>query len=104
MTKEQAWCVALWVMTTHAFAAAVIAAKLWITSAVLRSGKTRLMRVLKHLVARPETAEYITPSAIFRLIDRDRPTLLLDEVDTFIADSEDLRGLSTADSSATARS
>ena len=93
MTKEQAWCVAVWVMTTHAFAAAVIAAKLWITSAVLRSGKTRLMRVLKHLVARPETAEYITPSAIFRLIDRDRPTLLLDEVDTFIADSEDLRGL-----------
>jgi hypothetical protein len=93
MTNEQAWCIALWVMTTHAFKAAVIAAKLWITSAVFRSGKTRVMQLLKHLVAHPETAEYITPSAIFRLIDRDHPTLLLDEVDTFIADNEYLRGL-----------
>jgi hypothetical protein len=93
ISKEQLWCVALWVAFAHCFAAAACAPKLWINSAEKRSGKSRLLQVLRHLVTRPLSAEYISPSAIFRIIEAQRPTLLLDEIDTYFKDNEAIRGI-----------
>jgi putative DNA primase/helicase len=91
MTKEQRWTVALWIVFTHCFEAALNAAKLWIKSAEPRSGKTRLIELLKHLVREALTAEGMTASVMVRLIARLRPTLLLDEADNWIKEDADLR-------------
>jgi hypothetical protein len=81
MSEPQAIAVALWVAHTHALDAAEQSPLLAITSAEKQSGKTRLLDVLELLVAKPWRV--ITPSeaVVFRKIDADTPTLLLDEVD-----------------------
>jgi Protein of unknown function (DUF3631) len=93
MGTEEAWAVALWIVFTHAFDAAAVAPKLWIKSAEKRSGKSRLLELLAILVRRALVASYMTPAVIFRLIEARKPTLLLDEFDTFIHGDERLRGL-----------
>ena len=92
MIPEQRWTVALWVVFTHCFSAANNAPKLWIKSAERRSGKTRLIELLRHLTARALASNYISAAMLPRVIEQYQPTLLLDEVDTFINSSEELRG------------
>jgi putative DNA primase/helicase len=93
MTPEQCWTVVLWVVFTHCFSVANNAPKLWIKSAERRSGKTRLMELLRHLTARALASNYISAAMLPRVIEKYRPTLLLDEIDTFINSSEELRGV-----------
>lgn len=85
--------VALWVMHTHVFEAFYISPRLAITSPDKRCGKTTLRDVLARLVARPLPADNITPAAVFRSVETARPTLLIDEADTFLARNEELRGV-----------
>jgi hypothetical protein len=101
MSEPQANAVALWVAHTHALDAAEQSPLLAITSAEKQSGKTRLLDVLELLVAKPWRV--ITPSeaVVFRKIDADTPTLLLDEVDAIFgpkanANVEGLRALLNA--------
>ena len=64
-----------------------------------RCGKSRVLEVLSHLVARPWG--FINPSeaVLFRKIEQDRPTILWDEIDTVFSgrttdpSKENLRGL-----------
>src|SRR6516165_9392542 len=42
---------------------------------------------------RPELASNITGSALFRYVEQVRPTLLIDEADSFVKDNEELRGV-----------
>ena len=104
MIPEQRWTVALWVVFTHCFSAANNAPKLWIKSAERRSGKTRLIELLRHLTARALASNYISAAMLPRVIEQYQPTLLLDEVDTFINSSEELRGTLIADLTPTALS
>jgi putative DNA primase/helicase len=48
--------------------------------------------MLSRLVPKPIGASNITTAALFRVIEAARPTLLLDEADTYAQDNEDLRG------------
>jgi Protein of unknown function (DUF3631)/Toprim-like len=73
--------IALWVVHTHAFAAAEATPYLSITSAEKASGKTRLLEALELLVARPWLTGRVTPAVLTRKIDAEEPTLLLDESD-----------------------
>src|SRR5205814_5034442 len=59
-------------------------------------GKTTLWTVLSHLVNRPEIAANISPPAFFRVIEENRPTLLIDEADTFLKRNVELRGILNA--------
>ena len=59
----------------------------------MRCGKSTLLRVLSRLVTRPLPAANITPSAMFRVIEAAKPTLLIDEADSFLHDNEELRGV-----------
>lgn len=89
MTSAQFDAVALWVAHSHAIAAAAATPYLAITSAEKRSGKTRLLEILAELVARPWLTGKTTAAALIRKIDKNAPTLLLDESDAaFKGDKE----------------
>ncbi len=84
---------ALFVVFTHAFEAAEISPRLALMSPVPGCGKTTALTVLSHLVRRPLPASNWTAATVFRSIERDCPTLLIDEADTFLAGAEGLRGI-----------
>jgi Protein of unknown function (DUF3631) len=101
MSVSQAVAVALWTIHTHALGGCEQSPLLAITSAEKRSGKTRLLDVLELLVA--NTWRVVTPSeaVVFRKIDADSPTLLLDEADAIFnpkanGNTEGLRALLNA--------
>jgi hypothetical protein len=81
MQDEQAVAVALWVLHTHVFDAADQTPYLSITSAEKRSGKTRLLEVLRLLVWKPWFTGHATAAVLARKIDTIHPTLLFDESD-----------------------
>ena len=58
-----------------------------------RCGKTTLLDVLGRLVRRPLPTANVTSSAVFRVVEAYRPTLLVDEADTFLRDNDELRGI-----------
>ena len=77
----------------HAHDAARHSAILFIVSPTKRCGKTNLLTVLQGLVPKALPVANITPATVFRAISRWKPTLLIDEADTFVADKSDLRGV-----------
>jgi putative DNA primase/helicase len=89
---------ALALCTEHTYAvdAAQITPRLAVVSPQPRCGKTTLIALLGAATARPLSAANITASALFRAIEAWRPTMLIDEADTFLKDNEDLRGVLNA--------
>lgn len=87
---------ALWAVHAHAHDAAYVSPFLTLTSPEKRCGKTTALLMLHRLVPRPAMAASITPSVLFRMIDKYSPTLLIDEADNFIGDNDELRGLLNA--------
>jgi hypothetical protein len=72
---------ALWVIHTHAIGFAHATPYMHVYSPQPRCGKTTLFEVLFMLVARAVSAANITAAALFRLIEGEQPTVLLDEMD-----------------------
>ena len=85
--------VALWVLFTHAHDCFFISPLLAITSPTAECGKTTLLTILGALVPRPLQSSNVTAAVIFRAVDKWSPTLLIDEADTFLRDSDELRGV-----------
>jgi putative DNA primase/helicase len=88
--------VALWVVAVHVFDAWIIFPRLFITAPEKQCGKTTLLDVPSRFVPKPLVASSITAASLFRVIEAARPTLLLDEADTYARDNEDLRGVLNA--------
>ena len=84
---------ALWVVLAHAIDTADVAPRLAFTSPVKRCAKTTALNVVGRLVPRALPASNISPAAVFRAIEAARPTLLIDEADTFLKTSDELRGV-----------
>jgi hypothetical protein len=84
---------ALWVVHTYALDAAAISPIIAIVSPTRRCGKSTLLDVLGALVLRPMAASNVSAAAVYRAVERWRPTLLLDELDTYIHDADELRGV-----------
>jgi hypothetical protein len=84
--------VALWVMMSwlHEIAA-THSAYLVATSAEPDSGKTTLLGVVGYLVPKPFTAVESTGPSIFRFVDHEKPTLLVDEADDLFQRKADVR-------------
>jgi putative DNA primase/helicase len=93
MTKAAALTCALWALHAHAHDAAQHSPILFISSPTKRCGKTNLLVVLSGLVPKPLSAANVTPATTFRAIARWKPTMLIDEMDTFISDKSELRGV-----------
>jgi putative DNA primase/helicase len=84
---------ALWVLFAHTIDAFGVSPILAITSPERGCGKTTLLTLLDGLVPRPFSAVNISTSATFRAIEKWKPTLLIDEADSFLKDNEPLRGV-----------
>lgn len=84
---------ALWAIHTYITVAALCSPILAITSPLMRCGKTTLLGVLSEIVKKPLPASNITPAALFRAIEKFKPTILIDEADTFLKDHNELRGV-----------
>ncbi|MGA7323427.1 MAG: DUF3631 domain-containing protein [Rhodomicrobium sp.] len=83
----------LWVLHAHAHDAAQISPILAALSPEKRCGKTTLLSVLQELTPNPLLAANITAPAVFRAVEAWRPTLLVDEADTFLEERDELRGV-----------
>jgi putative DNA primase/helicase len=81
------WCIHAW---THE--AAYASAFLMFNSPTRGCGKTTAMEAMFWTVPRSVMTSNISPSAIFRYIDHQHPTLLFDEAETH-AKREDVRGI-----------
>jgi Protein of unknown function (DUF3631) len=90
VSLRQADAVALWVLHTYAGAAFDVAPYLWLRSAERRSGKTRLIGILRRVVRRPLGISGINAAALLRLIELYAPTVLLDELDTLFKGDREL--------------
>ena len=95
-TDHHALAVALWTVHGHLLSEAEHSPRLHITAPTKGCGKTVLLNTVASLVPRPLRVEHVTPAALFRVIEEHHPTLLIDEVDTFLKDNEDMRGLLNA--------
>jgi putative DNA primase/helicase len=85
--------IALWTLHAWVHNAAYHSPILAIKSPVKRCGKTTLIDFLHLLVPRPLPTSNLTAPAMFRSVDELRPTLLIDEADTFLIGKDDLRGV-----------
>lgn len=87
---------ALWAAHTHAFEAFEHSPRLNLNSPDKGCAKTLTLDVLATMTPRALRTESLTPAVLFRLVESKRPTLLLDEVDAYLSEAEELRGLLNA--------
>ena len=96
MDKHQADIAALWVSSCW-FIDVIHTAPIALINAPERAcGKTQLLTVLGKLAPRTTQLSGISPSVLFRMIEKYQPTLFVDEIETVLKDNEDLRGLLNA--------
>lgn len=84
---------ALWVVFTYILDAVDTAPILAILSPEKQCGKTTALDWLSRLVHRHLATSNILPAALFRSIEKWRPTLLIDEADSFLRENDELRGV-----------
>ncbi|MFO1038015.1 MAG: DUF3631 domain-containing protein [Geminicoccaceae bacterium] len=84
---------ALWIAHAWVFDVHPVTPRLAILSPEKRCGKTTTLEIVAALVPRQLLVSNVTTAAVFRVIAEHRPTLLIDEADTFLAANDDLRGV-----------
>lgn len=96
LDNPQADAAALWVAFTW-FVDVVEVAPLAIINAPEKAcGKSQLLDLMGRMVARPLPASNSTAAGLFRAVELWRPTVLIDETDTFIRENDELNGLINA--------
>src|ERR1043166_7373175 len=96
LPRGAAQAMTLWTAHTHAIAAFRQTPRLNLYSPDPGCGKTTTLDVLASMTPRPLRTENLTSPVLFRLVDQHQPTLLLDEVDAYLNQAEELRGLLNA--------
>ena len=89
LPKGASTAIALWIACTYVYDAFRVYPKLAVISPEKRCGKTTLLDMLSGLCCRSLIASNISPSAIFRSVDLWKPTLIIDEADTFLTGKND---------------
>jgi putative DNA primase/helicase len=90
--EDQLAVIAFWVLHTYCFECFQHTPRLNVTAPEKGCGKTLVLDILERLTPRAIRTENISSPVMFRLTDAQNPTLLIDEYDTFLGDSEELRG------------
>ena len=90
---EVAVAATLWVAFTWFIDVVQVAPLVVITAPEPRCGKTQLLDLLGRCAKRPLVASNISPAAVFRVIERESPTLMIDEADSFLKENEEMRGV-----------
>ena len=94
MQESQAVVTCLWAAATWFIDSVDTVPYLLITSSTKRSGKTRLLDFLQQIVRHPNRNDDCSVAAIFRITNmRDRPTLLVDEVDQYMRHRTDFNSV-----------
>ena len=96
LPQHAAATLALWTVHTYAYRRREVNTYIGLESPEKRCGKTTLLAVLSELVKRPVVAASISPPALYRVIEEAEPTLLIDEADTVLEGSGELRGMLNA--------
>ncbi|MBT5384025.1 MAG: DUF3631 domain-containing protein [Kordiimonadaceae bacterium] len=73
--------IALWLMSTYSIDCFRIYPKLFVFSPIMRCGKTTLLEVLSGFAQRSLPVSGITPAVVYRTIENEQPTLIIDEAD-----------------------
>jgi hypothetical protein len=73
--------IALWILHTWTYRAFRWTPYLHVSSPTKRSGKSQLLEVLAYLVAKPLVVADISAAALYRIVEKIHPTLLIDEFD-----------------------
>ena len=94
--ESDADALALWVAMTYVMGHLEIAPMVYVTSPEPMCGKSTVMKLLKVFCHQAEMVSKITPAAIYRLIERDQPTLVFDEADRFLRGNNELNGIINA--------
>jgi putative DNA primase/helicase len=93
LPKDADIALPLWVLHAWTMDAGDISPFMVLVSPTKRCGKTSVLILLYFLTPKSELASNITAAALFRYIEAVRPTLLIDEADTFVKNNEELRGI-----------
>ena len=93
LPESGAVAIALWVPFTHTFDAWDTSPYLGITSPTLRCGKTTAFSILDRVVKRALPTSNVTSAVVYRVIERFQPTLLMDEMDTYLPGKNELKGI-----------
>src|ERR1700693_1225205 len=98
MSAAQVDTLALYAIHTHAIDAADVTPYILLRSPEKRCGKTLTLLVSESLCRRVVLAANVTAAALFRLIDAEQPTYMIDEVDTIFGGhkserNEDIRAI-----------
>lgn len=86
----------LWVIFSYVVDIADFAPIAWITAPERACGKSTLLSLFERVVNKPITGASMTPAVLFRVVEKHRPTVLLDEIDTWAKDNNELLGLINA--------
>jgi len=81
LSRMQLIACVLWMLHTWTFDAAVTTPYLFVLSAERQSGKTRPLESLEMLAVHPLRTSGLSEAALFRVIESERPTLMIDEAD-----------------------
>jgi hypothetical protein len=93
LKDAKAATIALWILLTYFQKYVDTLPVLAVTSPEKRCGKTVLMTVLNRLSYRACPASSISPAALYRMVEKYSPTLLVDKCDAFLKDNEELPGI-----------
>jgi putative DNA primase/helicase len=93
LLEHLARAIAVWILFTYLVDTFQFAPRLGITSPTKGCGKSTLLGIVSALSWRALQAANISSSAVYRVIDKYQPTLLIDEADTFLIDNNELRGV-----------
>ncbi|HXG50996.1 MAG TPA: DUF3631 domain-containing protein [candidate division Zixibacteria bacterium] len=93
LSDDAAAAAALWVLHAWALDAFDVSPYLFLTSPTKRCGKTTLLEILAMLSPRALPSSNITGPALFRAIEKFKPSLFIDEADSFLGDKDELRGI-----------
>jgi len=93
LDPSDALVVALWLMATHVWDAFDSFPYLVVTSTTKRSGKTRLLELMSFVASNSRLVANISPAALYRTVDAEKPTLLIDEAEMFSSAKGECRGL-----------
>jgi hypothetical protein len=94
ITKTAGVALALWILHSYLMDAWQHSPILAVVSPVKRCGKSTLLSMSQALVYRPLICANTTSAVLFRLIEAEQPTLLLDEADTWLTNEQsELRGI-----------
>ncbi|MBA4143369.1 MAG: DUF3631 domain-containing protein [Nitrosospira sp.] len=96
LDAEQADAAALWAAFTWFIDVVQVAPLLIINAPEKACGKSQLLDLMGRISSRSLPTANATTAALFRSIEIWRPTLLIDECDTFIKENEELKGLINA--------